>query len=269
MLHSPVVVLRSSDNRVESSCNMQIGNSDLIRTIRFFAKLFGNGFNPSSSLLYICYSIIFHGCATFIFVFCLCLSIFFITSVDETTHCLYMSLTCLAYAFKVANYYYYHREIYTCLGVVKMFELRNEEEVLIYNRRNDRLTRIAWFYYIIPTVCGGSAYFKPFLYENVQLPFRAWYPFDWRNVEEYYWIAWAYQVVGMCFIILNNVTIDLTPTYLLNIVAIQTEILGLRLSKLGKIFSADKFNMSPFALEQQQNFRDLVDCIKLHQSILS
>lgn len=248
---------------------MKIGHNNLSRTIHFFAKLLGIGFDPSSSLIYICYSYIFHAIFTFIFVLCLCLSIFFITSVNETTHCLYMSLTCLAFAFKVANYYYYHREIYTCLTAVRLFELNTEEERLIYNRRNGVLSWIACFYYIIPTVCGASAYFKPFLNDDVELPFRAWYPFDWLNVEKYYWIAYGYQVFGMFLVILNNVTIDLTPAYLLNMMAIQTEILGLRFSKLGKGIPFEKVSLSQYDPEQRNNLRGLVDCIKLHQSILS
>lgn len=248
---------------------MRVGQNSLSRAISFFAELLGNGINPSSSLIYISCSIIFHGCFTFIFVFCLCLSIFFITSVDETTHCLYMSITCLAYAFKVANYFYYYRQMYACLSAVQMFELRTDEEILIYNRRNGLLTWIACFYYTIPTVCGASAYFKPFLYEDVELPFRAWYPFDWRNVHEYYWIAWSYQVFGMVLIIFNNVTLDLTTSYLLNMVAIQTEILGLRLSKLGKIIPAAGVNLSRCDLEKPKNLHALVECIKLHQTILS
>lgn len=248
---------------------MIIGHSNLSRTIHFFAKLFGIGLDPSSSSIYICYSYIFHAIGTFAFVLCLCLSIFFITSIDETTHCLYMSLTCLAFAFKVANYFYYHRQMYTCLSAVRTFELNTEEEILIYNRRNGGLSWIACFYYIIPTVCGASAYFKPFLYDDVQLPFRAWYPFDWQNVAKYYWIAYGYQVFGMFLLILGNVTIDLTPSYLLNMIAIQTEVLGLRLSKLGKEVPFPKVNLSLYDPEQQNNFRGLVDCLKLHQSILS
>lgn len=182
-----------------------------------------------------------------------------------------MSLTCLAYAFKMGNYYYYHRQMYSCLCAVEMFELKSDEEILIYNRRNGLLSLIACFYYTIPTICGASAYFKPFLYEDVELPFRAWYPFDWRNVKEYYWIAWGYQVCGMVLVIINNVTIDLTPTYLLNMVAIQTEVLGLRLSKLGNKNHIEVINLSQCDLEQQQqqNLQELLGCIKLHQEILS
>ncbi len=246
---------------------MKIGKSNLSRAIHFFAKLLGNGLSPSSSLVYICYSFIFHGCFTFIFVLCLCLSIFFITSIDETTHCLYMSLTCLAYAFKVANYYYYHHQMSACLSAVELFELKTEEETTIYKRRNGLLSWIACFYYIIPTVCGASAYFKPFLYEDVQLPFRAWYPFDWRHISEYYWIAWSYQAFGMVLVIFNNVTIDLTPSYLLNMIAIQTEILGLRLSKLGKIDRVDLGSLC--GSEQATHLRELLECIKFHQTILA
>lgn len=248
---------------------MIIGQNKLSRAITLFAKLLGNGINPSSSLIYIGYSYIFHGFVTFIFVLCLCLSIFFITSVDETTHCLYMSLTCLAYAFKMANYFYYHREMYDCLTAVQMFELKTDEEILIYNRRNGLLTWIACFYYTIPTVCGASAYFKPFLYDDVELPFRAWYPFDWRNINEYYWIAWGYQAFGMVLVIFNNVTQDLTTSYLLNMVTIQTEILGLRLSKLGNEIPTETVKLSRCGPDQQKNVRELVECIQLHQTILS
>lgn len=249
---------------------MKIGDTRLSRTIDFFSTILGIAFKPTSSIKYYCFSFTYHGCFTFVFVFCLCLNILFITDVNETTHALYMSLTCLAYAIKIANYYYYHRGIYKCLIAVKEFDLKTKEEVEIHDRRNGVLTWIAFFYYTIPTACGASAYYKPFLNTDVvELPFRAWYPFDWRNIEKYYWTAWGYQVFGMVLIILTNVTIDLTPSYLLNMVAIQTEILGLRLSNLGKQMSINEIDFNWRDSKQKQTLQDFIGCVKLHQNILS
>lgn len=66
----------------------------------------------------------------------------------------------------------------------------------------------------------------------------------------HYWILYIYQVIGILIEINLIVTIELFPSYLLYMLSIQTEILGMRLERMS--VSTCEMNVLAEHMYQQQ-----------------
>ncbi|XP_037041513.1 odorant receptor 94b-like [Bradysia coprophila] len=80
-------------------------------------------------------------------------------------------------------------------------------------------------------VTGVAAYVSALYTIPRQLPFRAWYPIDWRHDERRYWIVYTYQVVGMIMQANLNICIEIFPGYLMYMARVKMEVLSLRLER--------------------------------------
>lgn len=184
------------------------------------------------------------------------LNFFYLTNVEETTHSLYMTLTCFALFFKTINFLWYNRDMQNNLKIVNNFELQNVDEMhLVTNRL--RYYRNLWLcYYLMINITGLAAYISALYTQPRQLPFRAWYPFDWRHDEKLYWMAYTYQVLGMIVQANLNISIEIFPGYLIYMAHVKMDILSLRLKR--------KYENEN---DKQKSVHYLIDSIKLHQHI--
>lgn len=235
----------------------QIGDSTISKILVFHFKALGLWTPEKFSPCYFIYSTLLYVIFSLIYVLCMCLNFFFVTDVEETTHSIYMTLTCLALLFKTLNFLWYNGDMQENLKIVNNFKLQNKGEINFVNNRL-KLYKNVWIaYYLMINTTGLAAYLSALYTVPRQLPFRAWYPFDWQHDEKLYWIAYTYQVVGMIVQANLNITIEIFPGYLMYMAHLKMEILSLRLEGLHQELN-----------KQVKSVRNLVECIKLHQNIV-
>lgn len=140
--------------------------------------------------------------------------------------------------------------------MVVEFRLQNDDENNLVADRLKSYLKLWLGYYVMINVTGLAAYVSALYSTPLQLPFRAWYPIDWRHDKRQYWMAYTYQVVGMIMLANLNICIEIFPGYLMYMARLKMDILSLRLER----------NYSS-AREQLKSVGYLVDSIKLHQHI--
>lgn len=251
-----------------------VGESKLSKVFVFCFFAFGlwSKYEPATitSTLYNIISYTMHFTLSFCYTGFLVLGLLFISDVNQITLSICVSFTCVAYVAKILNFYWNNAGMKKCFKGVNDFVLENEHESEFLKKRMEPLRQLALFYYIIPNVCGITAYLKPFVASETELPFLGWYPFDWKNNSMDYWLTYAYQVIGIFIEINLNVTMELFPSYLMYMLSTQMEILGMRLEGMTTSTSdIDKLaqNISIISEEQQEIVRKLVKHLKLHQEL--
>lgn len=235
----------------------QIGESAISKILIFHFKVLGLWAPEKFSPAYFIYSILLYLIFTVIYVFCMFINFFFLTDVEETTHSLYMTLTCIALLVKTINFHWFNRDMQNNLKTVNNFELQNVDEINLVTNRLRSYKNVWLAYYLMINITGLAAYISAIYTVPRQLPFRAWYPFDWRHDEFKYWITYTYQVVGMIVQANLNISVEIFPGYLIYMARLKMDILSMRLKRKGKSLK-----------EQQKSIGHLVDSIKLHQHIV-
>lgn len=235
----------------------QIGESTISKVIVFHFKMLGLWSPDKFSILYFVYSVLLHLIFSLIYVSCMLMNIAFITDIKETMHSLNMTLTCVALLFKTMNFMWYSRDMKDNLKIVNDFELQNDDEINLVADRLKSFFKLWLLYYVMINVTGGAAYVGALFTTPRQLPFRAWYPVDWRNDENGYWMAYSYQVLGMIMQANLNICIEIFPGFLMYMARVKMEILSLRLERKYKDVE-----------EQRKSVDNLRDSIKLHQHIV-
>lgn len=235
----------------------QIGESTISKILVFHFKMLGLWTPENFSLFYSIYASLLYFIFTIIYVLCMLMNLLFITNVEETTHSLYMTLTCVALFFKTVNFMWYGRDMQNHLKTVDNFELQNKDEIQFVSKRLRSYRNLWLVYYLMINTTGLAAYISALYTTPRQLPFRAWYPFDWRHDEDMYWIAYTYQVVGMIVQANLNICIEIFPGYLMYMAQVKMVILCSRLER------------NNTDLKEQRNTVDyLIDLVKLHQQIV-
>lgn len=235
----------------------QIGESTISKILVFHFKVLGLWSPEKFSIIYLIYSTLLYVIFSLIYVFCMCVNFLFVTNVEETTHSLYMTLTCVALLFKSINFLWFNRDMQDNLKIVNTFELKNDNEIAFVKQRL-RFFRNVWLaYYLMINTTGLAGYVSALFTLPRQLPFRAWYPFDWRHDEKLYWAVYTYQVVGMVAQANLNIVIELFPGYLLYMASLKMQILSSRLEGMDHDIN-----------DPRKSIVNLVDCIKVHQHIV-
>lgn len=251
-----------------------VGDSKLSNVLVFYFFIFGlwskSKPNTMISTLYHILSYIMHFTLSFCYTGFMVVGLMFISDVNQITLSICVTFTCVAYVFKIINFYWHNAGMKSCFQRVNGFVMENEHEMQFLKNRMQPFQKLATFYYILPNVCGITAYFKPIFATKTELPFLGWYPLDWANNSMDYWITYVYQVVGIFIEINLNVTMELFPSYLMHMLSIQMEILGMRLERM----SADKWDTSVLAKDisisskgQQEVVGKMVTCLKMHQQM--
>lgn len=251
-----------------------VGDSTLSKVLVFYFFIFGlwSKFEQNTiiSTFYRILSYTMHFTLSFCYTGFMVVGLLFISDFNQITLSICVTFTCVAYVAKILNFYWNNTGMKKCFKSVNEFVLENEHELEFLNNRMEPFRKLSLIYYIIPNVCGITAYLKPIFASQTELPFLGWYPLDWRNNLMDYWITYVYQVVGILIEINLNVTMELFPSYLMYMLSIQMEILGMRLEKI----SATECDIEVLAEnidgsnnEQQEIVHKMIEYLKLHQQM--
>lgn len=249
---------------------VRIGESAISRILVFHLRVLGIWFPEKFSTPYCIYSALLYITCSFIYVVCMCLNFFFLTNLSETTHSIYMTFTCVALLFKTTNFVWKNQHMKNNWKIIRDFQLQNDDEVdFVMNR-----LRIYWniwlSVYLMINATIVAAFTTALMATPRQLPFRAYYPIDWRHDDQNYWIAYTYQVVGMVVQANLNIVVEVFPGFLIYMVSVKMDILSKRLRGIGKnLKDSSGKSIDSNREEQRKSITDLVDCIKLHQHIVN
>lgn len=235
----------------------QIGDSAISKILVFHFKMLGLWAPEQFSLFYFIYSTFLYSIFSIIYVLCMLINIFLLTDTKEATHSLCMTLTCVALLFKTMNFHLFNRDIQNNLKIISNFQLQNSEEINLVANRLRKYRNMWLFYYLMINATGLAGYLSVLSAHPRQLPFRAWYPFDWQHDEKSYWIVYTFQVLGMVVQANMNVAIEIFPGFFIYMAQVKMDILSMRLQR-----RYDDLK------ERQKSFCYLVDSIKLHQHIV-
>lgn len=216
---------------------------------------------PDSTLLYRLYSAILHFIFTFSYTIALVIALFYSPSANDTINSIGMIMTLIALNVKVINIYIHHKMIRRCLTFIEEFKLMDKEEEQRKTVRVRMFTIVAAILYLTGNVAGMSVYLAA--HRGRVLPYIAWYPFDLS-----FWWLYGYQVVGMLMLSNVNMTMELLPSYMMYMVSIKMEILGVRLRKLGFGITNKCRYREMETHEQVKESEKLSQCIRTHQSII-
>lgn len=264
---------KGSEDKIEIKMKT-VGDSKLTKVLVFCFFICGlwSKFQPNTmaSTLYYIVSYSMHFTLSFCYTGFMVVGLMFISDVNQITLSICVTFTCVAYVAKILNFYWHNAGMKTCLKRVNDFVLDNENELQFLQNRMKPFRKLSLFYYIIPNVCGITAYLKPIFATKTELPFLGWYPLDWENNSMDYWIMYVYQVVGILIEINLNVTMELFPSYLMYMVSIQMEILGMRLEGM----STGTYDIDVLAeditlriKEQRDIVAKMVKYLKMHQQM--
>lgn len=216
---------------------------------------------PDTTLKYHVYSGTLHFVFTFCYTTAMVVALFFSPSAEQLMTSAGMIMTLVALNVKVLNIYINHRMVRRALTLIEDFELHDEQEVRLKTQRVRMFSIVAAILYCTGNTAGLSTYLAA--QRARQLLYVAWYPLDVG-----YWWAYGYQVVGMLMLSNVNMTMELLPSYLMYMVSIKMEIVGVRLRKLGNGVTHRGHFGDRETVEQFQSSAQLAHCIRAHQSIL-
>lgn len=224
--------------------------------------------------IYTIYGLTFLFMFSFLYTFCMTLKIFYITNVKDTTTVLFMSLNEVSLFIKVVYFYVQNRKIQKLLGELNNFDLYNDDEQQLINDRINFFWKLNLFYYIIANWATSSTEIAALFANETMLPFTGVYPgLDWQHNRRDYWIVYFYQCAGMLFTCNMSMSVDMYPCFFIYMISIELRVLGRRMRALGYVNDNNEKNGKTMNMEERKKYeinaiKDLIDCIKKHQTIL-
>lgn len=135
--------------------------------------------------------------------------------------------------------------------------IKREAERQIIQEHVERTKQIfLWLIRLFCLILGSAAMYV--LCSGEELPFPAWYPWDYNASRVTLMLTSTLQMLGMCSLAMMTLNNDTYPVSYLTMVASQYRALALRISLLGHGEGRTR----------QQVTDELVECIKDHKSIL-
>ncbi|KAM7361976.1 uncharacterized protein ACRADG_012841 [Cochliomyia hominivorax] len=179
---------------------------------------------------------------TFTYIALMWLAVFLAPDLDQAGDVLYMSFTEAALVVKMVNIWRYSikaRDFINELANGDSFKLKNKEEIELWQQRQKqfRLVIIIFLGGSVLTVTAASL--GVLFSEEYELPFAYWVPFEWHMNKRNYWIAYVYNVFGICVTATTNVCMDMIGSYFLFHTSVLYQILGLRLLHLKAVAEKD------------------------------
>lgn len=245
------------------------GTPRIARVMLFFLRTFGL-WHPTANLPYRLYSYTLHLTCTLMYVLSLIVGIFGLRTNNELISASAMTTTLVALNVKVLNLYRNNGRIRRCLHTIAEFRLLDDGAGAGSDRIEARIladgvrlfTTIATALYVVGNSAGASQYAAAFV--AGEMPFAAWYPAAAATSPMvWYW----YQVGAMLMLSNLNMTMELFPSYLMQMLSVQMRILGERMRRLGAgVRHTGAFEGAETA-EQWRARRELIACIRTHQAI--
>lgn len=245
----------------------EIGNQRISKVMLFILRIFGIWQTNNTSVMYNLYGYLFYFLFAFIYTICLSIKLFQLETTAGIISAAGMTLTCIALNIKIINLYHFIPKITVILSESEQFRLVNREETSLAAFKLKIFSVIAYSYYFVANMAGFASYLSAGFAQK--LPYPGTYPFlePSRSYAEFV-IVYLYQVIGMIILCNINVTMEVFPSYLLYLISIRMEVIGIRLKNLGKhVINLDCFNgvENP---EQIECKRMLINFLSVHQDTL-
>lgn len=212
--------------------------------------------------LYIIYASIFHLIFNVVYLFCKFMNFFFETNREMLTVGSFLFLAESSLFVRIINLLIHFEQVIDCLTIIKDFRLYDENEVILMNEHLSLFSLIMKWYMSAGTSACIFSWVAPLFSYEPMLPYPGWYPLDWRNDEQSYWILYMYQVIGVTFQTSTIILLQLLSIYFMVIIGAQLDILKYRLENLGRVKTIGK-ETSLISAERQ-----LIDCVVVHNGIL-
>lgn len=221
--------------------------------------------SPSSSSAYKIYSILLHLIFSLVYSICIWIQLFKLrNNIEELIDSMGMAITLLAFNIKLLNIYVHNAKFKSCLLDVTNFKLNNIVEKSIKDDKIRRFQFIVILFYGMVFLANVSLYVPAI--QTATLPFLASYP-EWFSAN--YKINFVYQMIGMTMISTMNVTMELYPSYLMYMLSMKLEVLGLRLRSLGLgVVNKSEFQGCVDRVDQKRAVRQFCAALQCHQDIL-
>lgn len=204
---------------------------------------------------------------SFLLTLTMLIQLFGFNDFDSLTDSMYMALTEFALFIKIVNFYLRNDSMHKHVQTAKNFQLETYAEVKLFNTRMRLIHRIIVMLFISVNIAHFSSEMKTFFTPGLLLLFPASYPAGWLDGGAKYLLAYGHQSIG-AFITSN---LEAYTCLMLYMVAVQMEILGMRLRSFGHDI-VDSSNRGQSDAKRRNNgrkrFNQLRKFIQLHQRIL-
>lgn len=187
------------------------------------------------------------------------MNFFFETDVALLTVGFFIFLAEISLAIRIVNLLLHFEQVMDCLKMIKDFRIYDENEVILMNKHLSFFSTIMKCYMSAGTSACIFSWVAPLFSNEPMLPYPSWYPLDWKNDQQSYWILYSYQVVTVTFHTSSIILLQLLPVYFLAVIGAQLDILKCRLANLGNRHTE---------LFQEIAELDLVNCVVDHNEIL-
>lgn len=233
----------------------------------FVLRLFGLYPGSTSSLLYICYGYAVIVIFSLIYTTLMVCEMFRLHD-WSSTEAFYMTATEVALVVKILNFRLRVKSMTEMLTLAQDFELQHEDEIELLRLYSKKLIQGTIFYFVAVTYAQSSVEISAALDDDNTLPYPAWYPYlDHKHNNLHYWLLYVYQVLGMFITAYVNVSLEIFGAMMMSMNTYQTEVLGMRMSKLGYI-DGDADENSQLSGKSLTNVRiKLLQYLKHHQAI--
>ncbi|XP_039482317.1 odorant receptor 59a [Drosophila santomea] len=207
--------------------------------------------------LYVFYSILSNLLVTLCYPVHLGMSLFRNRTLTEDILNLTTFATCTACSVKCLLYAYNIHEVLEMERLLRLLDERVAGPVQrgIYGQVRVQLRNVLYIFIGIYMPCALFAELSFLFKEERGLMYPAWFPFDWLHSERNYYIANAYQIVGISFQLLQNYVSDCFPAVVLCLISSHIKMLYKRFEEVG---------LDPARCAE----KDLEACITDHKHIL-
>uniref|UniRef100_A0A2Y9D4Q2 Odorant receptor n=1 Tax=Stomoxys calcitrans TaxID=35570 RepID=A0A2Y9D4Q2_STOCA len=182
------------------------------------------------------------------------------TSMYEVIQNLAISLTCAVSAMKTYAIWWRLKDIEVMFDIVKRQDERirpGEELDYVKKQVYPPIRELLYFFYMLCFTIGLFAEFGVLfngLRGSWNLMYQAYFPFDVVTSQRNYAIAHIYQLIGIWFVVVENLVSDTFGGAHLSLLGGQVHLLGMRVAKIGH--DPEK--------TLEENNEDLLECIRDH-----
>ncbi|XP_033149218.1 odorant receptor 59a-like [Drosophila busckii] len=221
-------------------------------------KVVGSAHAEPSNGFYVLYAIIFHLVVSVSFPLHLGATLFNNNNITDDMKNLTLFVVTLSCSLKGAFYGYNLQKVRHMEQLLRLLDSRvDSAQRSICDQLRKKLGFIIYGFMGICVCVTISAEMSFFFQKQRKLLYPAWFPFDWHNSSRNYYLAHAYQIVGVSLQVLQNYASDCFPAVMLCIISAQTQMLYNRIENIG------------MAQESAQDSEvDLEACITDHKHLL-
>ncbi|KAG4066422.1 hypothetical protein HA402_007058 [Bradysia odoriphaga] len=181
-----------------------------------------------------------------------------ITDATKSTDGLGSTLCVMASIVKMINYCYYRKRFVAIIRKLYEMQVFESPDEIAMSQKNTRFIKaLSYFFWICGKITIFVSSLKGFRKKNPELALPSWFPWDWEHNTTAFWILWPYALITAHGIADVNIMFDILFSFLMDTIATQFDILGIRLQKLGE-------NVSDYGKELEK----LKACVKHHQQLL-